>query len=403
MINADKSQNKILNKLSAARTRLILDNPFLGSLILQLPLKEASPDWCKTIATDARFFYYNEEYIESLNLSETQFVLSHEALHCGLSHFSRKQHRTKMKWDLACDYAVNGLLLGEDLTAPKGTLYQEAFDGMAAEEIYPSIEDNDDSELLDEHLYDQNNSGNQNNSEKTDEANNGPNKNNTDVQKTRPEAIKFQQQQELSQLWQKRMAGAIQQAKLAGKLSENMSRQVGKLLKPKISWRQLLSEHMCLQAREDYSYLRPSTRRDEDAIFPGLRSHQINLVVALDTSGSVSDKELNAFVSELNAIKGQVRARITILGCDERIVDKNIQTFEPWDTLVLPDFYLGGGGTAFEPVFQWVDKLDIRPDLLIYFTDGKAHFPNPVSYPVIWVIKGKVIPPWGQRIPLNDE
>jgi len=274
---------------------------------------------------------------------------------------------------------------------------------MAAEEIYPCIEDNDDSELLDEHLYDQNNSGSQNRSNKTSESNDDINKNNTDIQKSRPEALKPQQQQELSQLWQKRMAAAIQQAKLAGKLSENMTRVVGKLLKPKVSWRQLLSEHMSLQASEDYSYLRPSTRRDEDAIFPGLRSLQINVVVALDTSGSVSDKELNAFISELNSIKGQVRARITILGCDDQIEDENIQTFEPWDNLLLPDFYLGGGGTAYEPVFQWVDKLDIKPDLLIYFTDGKASFPEPVSYPVIWMIKGKVTPPWGQRIPLNDE
>ena len=80
--------NPIETKLSAARTRLIIDKPFLGALVLRLPMEEADPEWCKTTATDARKFYYNREYIDCLTNEETQFMLSHEALHCALSHFS---------------------------------------------------------------------------------------------------------------------------------------------------------------------------------------------------------------------------------------------------------------------------------------------------------------------------
>ena len=110
-------------KLAAARTRLIIDKPFLGALVLRLPMEEADPEWCKTTATDARKFYYNREFIDCLSIEETQFMLSHEALHCALSHFNRRQHRVTHKWDLACDYAINPLLINDGLKAPPATLY----------------------------------------------------------------------------------------------------------------------------------------------------------------------------------------------------------------------------------------------------------------------------------------
>ena len=83
----------IETKLAAARTRLILDKPFLGALVLRLPMHAADAKWCPTTATDARKFYYNAEYIDGLSMEQTQFMLAHEALHCALSHFARRQHR----------------------------------------------------------------------------------------------------------------------------------------------------------------------------------------------------------------------------------------------------------------------------------------------------------------------
>ena len=135
----------IETKLAAARTRLILDKPFLGALVLRLPMHAAQPDWCPTTATDARAFYYNPEYIASLTLEQTQFMLAHEALHCALSHFARRQHRVVHKWDLACDYAVNPLLIDDGLKPPPNALIMPMYKGMTAEEIYPLIDDNDES------------------------------------------------------------------------------------------------------------------------------------------------------------------------------------------------------------------------------------------------------------------
>jgi len=98
-------------KLAAARTRLILDKPFLGALVLRLSMVAGDPKWCETTFSDGKTFYYNVDYIDALNAEQTQFSLSHEALHCALSHFHRRGHRVKHRWDLACDYAINPLLI----------------------------------------------------------------------------------------------------------------------------------------------------------------------------------------------------------------------------------------------------------------------------------------------------
>ena len=106
----------IETKLATARTRLILDKPFLGALVLRLPMLAADAKWCETTFSDGKNFYYNRDYIDALDAEQTQFALSHEALHCALSHFHRRGHRIKLRWQLACDYAINPLLINDGLS-----------------------------------------------------------------------------------------------------------------------------------------------------------------------------------------------------------------------------------------------------------------------------------------------
>ena len=86
---------EVATKLGAARTRLILERPFIGALVMHLPLRPADPAWCETVATDARALYFNPGYIASLTFAQTQFVLAHEAMHCALAHFARRRHRVR--------------------------------------------------------------------------------------------------------------------------------------------------------------------------------------------------------------------------------------------------------------------------------------------------------------------
>ncbi len=399
--------DEIETKLSAARTRLILDRPFLGALVLRLPIKAAAPERCKTIGTDVRALYYNPEYIKNLSLEQTQFVLAHEALHCALSHFSRRQHRVKHRWDIACDLAINPLLLKDGLKPPPGVLLKSGFEGMTAEEIYPSIEEGTEDQTHDDHYYDNEDKSNESSGKGTpDEAESREGESGDDEADASqgggaPSALSETEREQLAVQWRQRLAGAAQQAMQAGKMSATMARLVDHLLQPQLPWRMLLARYMTAAARDDYSYQRPS-RREGNAILPTLRSSQIDVVVALDTSGSINDTEMREFISEIDAIKGQMRARLTLQACDAELCKTGPWLFEPWEEFSMPADICGRGGTRFTPIFDWLNEEGRSPDLLVYFTDAEGEFPGTEpNYPVLWLVKGRAKVPWGQRIQLN--
>jgi predicted metal-dependent peptidase len=414
------TRDAVEQKLTAARTWLIIDKPFLGALVLRLPMIEGDPDWCHSTATDARAFYYNRQYINGLTMEQTKFMLAHEALHCALSHFNRRQHRNKRRWDLACDYAINPLLLDEGLAPPSGALTMEEFRDMTAEEIYPFIHENTDDETLDHHLYDDQPPDNPPPPNRDqDESGQGPRDQNDDDQSNtggknpeaefddqaagapQPPPLSPDERESLGVQWQQRLAGAAQQALQAGKLKGSMARLVDHLLQPQLPWRMLLARYLTLRARTDYSFGRPS-RREGKAILPSVRSQHIDIVVVLDTSGSIEDEEIQEFLSEIDAIKGQLNARITLHACDADLADEGPWIYEPWEEVELPREFHGGGGTRFTPAFEWAERLPQRPDLLLYFTDADGEFPEvEPEFPVLWLIKGKAGVPWGQRIQLN--
>ena len=405
-------------KLSAARTRLILERPFLGALVLRLPLVEAG-DWCKSTATDARSIYYSADYIAELNPKQVQFMLAHDALHCALSHFSRRQHRNKHRWDVATDFAINAMLIGEGMQAPSDALYLEHFAGMTAEEIYPMLNEDEDREPVDQHLYDdydedsedsdseqgdsdQGESGGEqgSNSAGGEQPSQQPSGGNGKAE--RPPPLSESERQDLQTQWQQNLAGAAQSAMQAGKLDGAMARLVDHFLQPSLPWRLLLARYMTASPRDDYSYTRPSTRRGAGAIFPALRSGEVNVVAVVDTSGSISLEEIQEFVSEVDGLKGQMRAAVTLMACDMEIVGTP-RRFEPWEELVIDlNSIQGGRGTSFVPVFEWLQQQDRQPDLVVYFTDAEGQFPDAMPMvPVVWLVKGKQPVPWGQRIQLN--
>ncbi len=406
------AKDPVETKLAAARTKLILDKPFLGALVLRLPLVEGDPSWCRTTATDARAFYYNREVIEALTLEETKFILAHEALHCALSHFARRHHRTKHRWDLACDLAINPLLKDDGLKPPPGMLIIDDYRGMTAEEIYPLLEEDDDKETFDDHLYDRDTeSGGSGQGDSTPKPDGGGGQGERQSESHRgngqgrgegePQPLTPEERETLSIQWQQRMAGAAQQAMQAGKLGGALGRMIDHLLQPQLPWRMVLARFLSSAARDDYSYMRPS-RREGELILPSLRSHQIEIVVALDTSGSIKEEELNEFMAEVNALKGQIRARVTLLACDDALAPEAPWCFEPWEEFRLPEAIEGGGATDFRPVFEWVERQGIQPESLVYFTDADGRFPErPPPYPVVWLVKGKRNPPWGERVQLN--
>ncbi len=432
-------------KLAAARTRLILDKPFLGALVLRLPLVEAGA-WCRTTGTDARKLYYNPRWIASLSQAQAQFALAHEALHCALGHFARRGSRVQRRWDLACDFAINPLLLDEGLKPPLGAQVLDVYRGMAAEEIYPCIADTLDSEQFDDHLWDGDDGGQAGGGQgdadtqgqgggdqateqpgqqgqtappstaETDPNAGGatqqlpgaaqsPDEPNAPDGDAPPPPLSAQQKEQLQQQWQRHLAAAAQRAREAGKLGGAMARLTDAALAPQVSWRAALAHYLSQAARDDYTWLRPSRRNGEvagDAVLPSLRSHSGDIVVALDTSGSIDDADLAQFAGELNAIKGTLPVRLTLLACDAALAADAPWVTEAWEDFRLPRQFAGGGDTSFAPVFEWVERQGAQPDALVYFTDAQGPIPPvPPYYPVLWLIKGKAPVPWGRRIQLN--
>lgn len=405
-------------RLVTARARLLLERPFLGSLVMYLPLKQADGSWCKTVATDARAVYYNPLYVVSRPLAELQFLLAHEALHCALGHGYRRNHRLKRPWDAACDHAVNLLLTEEGMRAPPGCLVNPAYRGLSAEEIYPLISKTTEEEPVDLHAFNvvgrdagalggsRPYEGSKAQSEVSEESgwsdagNVAPSAERAPAPEPVPSLLQ-PDARELARVWSNRLIAAAQAARSHGALGRTWQQVVDHTIAPQVPWHAVLATRLMALAGTDYSFQRPS-RRESDACLPSLQAAQPRIVIALDTSGSVSGEEMRIFAREVDALKGQIRARITLLACDERLAEDAPWEFPPEKPFLLPDSLGGGGGTRFNPVFEWLEQSADPISLLVYFTDAMGDFPDvPPLTPVLWLVKGNAPVPWGERIQLN--
>ena len=121
-------------RIQKARTTFLLDHPFFGSLLFRLKGREHRS--IPTMATDGVSLYYNPEFVDTLNSATLAGVLAHEVMHPALQHHVRRSGRDPKRWNEACDYAINPLLLDAGLSLPDGVLVDHRFRGMSAEQIY---------------------------------------------------------------------------------------------------------------------------------------------------------------------------------------------------------------------------------------------------------------------------
>lgn len=398
--------DEAVGKLHAARARLILDRPFIGALVMHLALVPSTR--CRSVATDARAFYFNTGYIAGLSFADTRFMLAHEALHCALLHFHRRGHRVAARWDRACDYCVNQLLVDDGFKPPAGALVDASYRGMSAEEIYALLDD-EPAPPFDEHWFGVSGEGVALTARDESDAARGErlvddafldaHRDGFDEIATRGDTVTSAEA--LADAWQDRLAASAIEAASIGRLGPAFRDALDHLIQPRLPWRALLARFLMSVARDDYSFRRPS-RREGAALLPGLESGQVNLLLALDTSGSVSRQDFHEFVDEIDALKGQIRARVTLLACDAALAPGCPWRFEPWQPIEVPPDLAGGGGTRFTPVFEWVEAQAMRPDALLYFTDAQGEFPERApDYPVLWLVKGNGTVPWGERVQLN--
>lgn len=385
---------KIKNsKLIKARAGLIIDQPFFASILLPMVMSEDKS--CPTMGTDGETMIYNPDWIETLTLAETTFVLAHETLHCVFDHMGRRGEKNHNVYNQAADYIINELLVNEKIgTMPKQGLYNPKLvkdGGGTAEGVYNILikdEKNKSKNAGDKGgaLDNVNDAGTNNGSKPTDAA--------TLAEKSAQLKV--------------RVIQAKNAAKMQGKLSAGLERLVDEATKPLIDWREVLRRFVSERAKSEYTFARPKRRfLGEDFYLPSLSGERMGvLTIAVDCSGSVDQDLLSMFASEVNAIREDLMpSRIEIVYFDSEVCKTEI--VEPEDTLKIKA--VGGGGTAFSPVFNYINKQNEEPVCVIFLTDLVCDDFGPMpDYPVLWVClenltDGFKNPPFGEIVEVRND
>jgi predicted metal-dependent peptidase len=367
---------QIIDKLVTARIALLLKQPFFGNLATRLKIVNAN-DWCPTAATDGRHFYYNTEFIDSLTPKETEFLFGHEVLHCVFDHFQlRAGTRDAQIWNIAADYAVNQILvdnrIGDMPKDEKGKdkgFQDDKYRDVASEEIYDELykkaKKNGRSmldklgKLLDEHIdWDKDSQGNIEGKGKQGKGGGAPKYTKEELKKIKDEM-------------KEAMISAAQSTG-AGNLPGAIQRMIQELTEPKMNWREIIQQQIVSTMKSDYTFMKPSRRSwHMDAILPGMiNTDKIDICLALDASGSISEEMCREFLSEVRGIMDQYKDfRIHLWTFDTAVF--NPQIFTPDNADELEDYVLGsGGGTDFDCNWEYMKAEGIEPKKFIMFTDG---------------------------------
>jgi predicted metal-dependent peptidase len=399
-----KALTTVERRLQKARTVLLLDHPFFGSLLFRL--KGGENRSIKTMATDGVSLFYNPDFVDTLNASTLCGVLAHEVLHPGLQHHVRRSGRDPKRWNEACDYAINPILLDAGLHLPEGVLVDDRFRDMSAEQIYNQLQTEAEQESGDTDEP-QEDGGDGAGPSHASPGNFGvPSAPETeggigqvlDAPEVDEENGTVEEQ---AREWSVAVNQAVTLAKQAGKVPSGIERTLDGTAEAAVDWRELLRRAWSDTTPADFSWMRPNRRHIWTGLYlPGVMREGIGEVaIAVDCSGSVNSRQLRLFEAEVRSIlEGQRPQRIYVLYFDA-VVHK-VETLEAGQEVSLNP--VGGGGTEFGPCFEWLDEHGVRPQTLVFLTDLYGSFPDSEpAYPVLWASTGGGRAPFGQVIPMQ--
>lgn len=381
-------KNKIVDKLVTARIGLLLKHPFFGNMASRMNLIDGS-EWCDTLATDGRNFYYNLEFVDKLKPKETEFGFAHEVLHNIFDHLGRFGERNKQLSNIAADYAVNQILKDEKIGEVPSfiKIFQDnKYRSWSFEQIYEDLYQKCDKidlsklgELLDEHL----------DGEGEGEDGNG-----------RPVLTAEERKQIRDELKEAMIAAA--QSAGAGRVPAGVRRLIGDITEPKMDWKQMLQMNIQSIVKNNYSFSRFNRKSQHSgAILPGLlNENTIDVSVAIDMSGSISNQQAKDMISEVAGIMGQFSDFKIRLWCFDTQVYSYAE-FTQDNACELDDYEVkGGGGTLFEANYQFMKDNEIEPKLFIMFTDGYpcGSWGDADYCETLFIIHGtdKIVAPFGQ-------
>lgn len=460
-------------KMKKARTMLILNDPFYGALAMRMkmrPLNEKSPIECAMVnnscIVDGKQIVYDPKWIETLDVFECKGLLAHEVSHVALKHIIRRGERDPYLWNAAGDFIIDPILKKAKFILPdigngqRGHIDPE-ITGKTTEEAYailkkrqgeqqanascpaggdspdddpapsdenandtdapgplvppqmlkpqlpPEPDDDDDDDQNDQNDQQQNQGG-------------GLNVFNLPFQGAVLDAPVDMKNNTAVDEVDEELTIAIEQAYKAAKMCGNMPGDLERLIvtqkQHKIDWKEELRDFLEKSLnKNDYSWMRPSRRyMAHGMILPGMDDEEEipQIVVVCDTSGSVSEDELEQYAAEISSVLEDFQCKFKVIYCDTKV--RGEEEFE-YEDLPIKLNAEGGGGTKFRPAFDYIKEQQIEHEAIVFFTDMDA-FDWPAvarlepAVPVLWLDSyGDIVErpgfklPFGKHIPLEME
>ena len=360
-------------RLRKAVIDIIGRNEFIALTGVLLIGTKIVDDKVKTACTNGRDEAYGRKFVDELSDAEFRFVVLHECYHKMYKHLTTWKHLHDVDHDKAnraCDYVINLKLANTDackegwIKLPDGVLIDNSFADMDSAKVFkllqsrPKGSDGDEYNPFDEHKWDE------------------------------AQEMSEQEQKDLA----KEIDNALRQgALLAGKVGTGANRDLGDLLDPKQDWRELLRDFVTTTcAGKDYSTWRRPNRRyvGMDILMPSAISESLGeIVIGIDTSGSIGVEDLNAFLSEIKGICDTVKpSKVRLLYWDTVVRKQEVYLQDELDGLVHATKPAGGGGTDATCVPQYLNEHGIKPECVVMLTDGYVGGWGQWSVPVLWCI-----------------
>jgi predicted metal-dependent peptidase len=381
---------EISRAVARARIKMLFNQPFFGSIAMKMGVKIT--DAIGTFAVDGRDLYVNPTFAATLSEPEMIGVLCHEVLHIANLHHLRKGERDHQRWNMACDYVINPIVLGAEMSLPSDALNDPQYRGMSAERVYDLLPETKGSN--------------------GDQPGDGPDHPGSfgevldGTTKTNGTKMTAAERQIAENEVKVMVAEAAEAARQQGKLPSSISKMIGEVLAASVNWRDVLRRFVAQTVVTNVSWVRPNRRLIGHGIrIPGAIKNNVGeLVIGFDTSGSIYEdpKAAQQYCSEISALVADTKPeRIHVIMCDSTV--QSAVTYEPDE---MPDIFKalssqlrGGGGTDFRPVFRWVEDNGIDPVAMIYLTDMEGYFPSePPTYPVLWAKTTDHKAPFGEEV-----
>jgi predicted metal-dependent peptidase len=346
-------------------------------------------DKCPTAYTNGRDVVYGREFISTLSEPELRGVILHENKHKMYRHISTWHHLWKQnaqKANMACDYVINLEIADEGkatsgfVALPSCGLIDEKYRGMDSQTVFHLLPDDDEQGggsgqgSMDEHGWE-------------------------DGQSMSADEVKELQQE---------IDNAIRQgAILAGKVNGSLNRSFTDLMSAKVDWREALREFVSSvsSGKDDSTWRKPSRRwLQHDVYMPSTISESMgSILIAVDTSGSIRDEDINKFLSEVVGIMNNVNPeQVHLLYWDSNVAGHEVYGLGDGDKLMSSTKPKGGGGTTPSCITDYMATNNIKPECSVVLTDGYVgnDWGGDWSSPVLWAIVGgcKAVPEKGSVI-----